>query len=381
MKQEMEGFLQKNKETRNIDVKERKEIDDFYNTQLVTDLIDLYSEPLMHLYKYYTLQGNISLGGNLEKRMNVIEFTNWVKFGTCTNITPHLMTSKDMEAIYRLLERDMMSVEEEKQEEEKEDKDINYIDFEHFKKGLIRITILSKTQSIEHEIKKRRIQPKSQSTAKVSSNLGDKNKTNKKLQDLEAQIAKIENLNQIKVEDKRVSKEFDVSLINVDDVEKLLKFLQLNPDDDKYTMDRKMTNKAGYPKTIVFDGLEGGYSDNKSVKDTTSSYSRKRADSGKYSVIHSNKENIEEIAEEKKSPKQNIVKGTKENRPVKEDIVEEAEEKKPAKQNFVKEADEEIEKELVAVSEDDLNNQPSDARLENIIAPEGAKEEWKVDDE
>jgi hypothetical protein len=179
MKQEMEGFLHKNKETRNIDVKERKEIDDFYNTQLVSDLIDMYSEPLMHLYKYYTLQGNISLGGNLEKRMNVIEFTNWVKFGTCTNITPHLMTSKDMEVIYRLLERDMMSVEEEKQEDEKEDKDINYIDFEHFKKGLIRITILSKTQSIEHEIKKRRIQPKSQSTAKVSPHIGDKNKTNK----------------------------------------------------------------------------------------------------------------------------------------------------------------------------------------------------------
>lgn len=151
MKQEMEGYLLKNKDTRKLELRERKEIQKFYNSKPVQDLMQLYDEQLLQLYKYYTLQGNMSIGGNLEKRMNVIEFNNWVKLGFNTNMTPHLISSDDMVAIYRTLEREMESA----FANDAKDEEINYIEYEHFKKGLIRITILAKTQGIENEVKQR----------------------------------------------------------------------------------------------------------------------------------------------------------------------------------------------------------------------------------
>ena len=54
-------------------------------------------------------------------------------------------------------------------------------------------------------------------------------------------------------------------------------------------MFRKLTNKSGYPKAIVFEGLECNYSDIHSVRDHSSSYRQKRNPSHeeeKYSVIH-----------------------------------------------------------------------------------------------
>ena len=66
------------------------------------------------------MQGDVSIGGDLDNSMNMIEFNNWVKFGYNTNVTPHLISSDHMIAIYRTLQREY-------------DKDSNCIDFEHFK--------------------------------------------------------------------------------------------------------------------------------------------------------------------------------------------------------------------------------------------------------
>lgn len=234
MKQEMEGYLKKNKDTRKLELNERKEIQKFYRSQEVQDLMQLYDEQLMLIYKYYTLQGNISIGGDLEKKMSVIEFNNWVKFGYFTNITPHLVAPDDMVVIYRCLEREMdASIIKEDYEE------INYIEYEHFKKGLIRVAILTKTQCLANEVKHRQRKRKNVKKQQELEEQIEKNKSkNNRLKELEQQIAQVENLQKLKVEDKRISKEFDISLITVDDVERLLKFLQLDPEDDKYTAER-----------------------------------------------------------------------------------------------------------------------------------------------
>jgi hypothetical protein len=236
MKQEMEGFLSKNKDTRMLELKERKEIHNFYKSIEVQELMQLYDEQILNMYKYYTLQGDVSIGGDLEKRMNVIEFNNWVKFGNNTNITPHLISTDDMVAIYRVLEREMNTTMPKGEFAE----EINYIEFEHFKKGLIRITILTKMQSISKEIKhrQRRRKGSKKGTEEIDKQIEANKKKNQKLRELEQQIAQVENLQKIKVEEKRISKEFDVSLIGVDDVERILKFLQLDPEDDKYTADK-----------------------------------------------------------------------------------------------------------------------------------------------
>ena len=107
MKKEMEGYLGRNKESKKIEMKEREEIDQFWNSEQMKELVKVYESQLNQMYKYYTLQGNIPLQGNVEKRMNVIEFNNWVKMGYNTNITPHLISGDDMVTIYRIVEREM----------------------------------------------------------------------------------------------------------------------------------------------------------------------------------------------------------------------------------------------------------------------------------
>ena len=59
MKEEMEGYLNKNKDTRMLELKERKEIHKFYNSLEVQELMQLYDEQLLNMYKYYTLQGDV----------------------------------------------------------------------------------------------------------------------------------------------------------------------------------------------------------------------------------------------------------------------------------------------------------------------------------
>lgn len=281
MKQEMVDFLSKNKDFRKLEEKERQEIHNFYMTDEVQELMTTYESCLTHMYKYYTLQGKVTIGGNLEKMMNVIEFNNWVKLGYNTNITPHLITSDDMVAIYRTLEREFefsVGIDD-------KDDQIHYIDYEHFKKGLIRITILAKTQSIEAEVKNRQRRSKKTKKSKNSEETASTLKSSK-LKNLEEQIAKLEKMQKMKVEDKRISKEFDVSMISKDDVERFFKFLQFEPADDKYKMDKKITNKEGYPKSIIFEGLEGNYSEVYSQRDLGSSYNKARDNDDKYSVIH-----------------------------------------------------------------------------------------------
>ena len=106
-------------------------------------------------------------------------------------------------------------------------------------KGLIRITIRWKTNWLEGEIKNR---AKRRTNKKGTKELENKIESIKikspKLKKLEEQILAIEKQQKIKVEEKRISKEFDVSLISVDDVELFFKFLQLNPQDDKFTLDK-----------------------------------------------------------------------------------------------------------------------------------------------
>ena len=189
----MEGFL-KNKDVKEVHAREREEIERFYKED-TKDLMEMYDTQLMGMYKYYTLQGNIPLEGNIEKRMNAIEFNNWVKFGYNTNITPHLVSSEDIVSIYRILEREM----DKNVKGDTKEGFAKYIDYEHFKKGLIRITILWKTQKIETEVKNR---AKRKINKKNNKDIEQSIYKSPKLKELESQIAKIENLQKIKVEEK-----------------------------------------------------------------------------------------------------------------------------------------------------------------------------------
>jgi hypothetical protein len=152
-----------------------------------------------------------------------------------------------------------------------------------------------------------------------------------------------------------------------------------------------LTNKSGYPKTIVFEGLESNYSDIHSVRDNSSSYRQKRNPSHeeeKYSVIHDktkpSKKDAPEVKLQEKSDEEDSQQkeGIK---PMKKANAKDSLDKIDAKKEERKDESSKSEtkpKELVAISEDELNKQPQDkSAIEDIIAPEGQKEQWKVDDD
>ena len=143
--------------------------------------------------------------------------------------------------------------------------------------------------------------------------------------------------------------------------------MQLNPDDDKYTLDKKFTNKSGYPKVIMFDGLEGMYSDTHSIRDNYSSY----------------RQNRDEEKEEVPDEKLNFINNSKQE-DVESDFTKEKKKNKQKEINKSIKIDDKKEnkKELVSIDEDELNNQPQENNiLENIIDPDGKKEEWKLEND
>ena len=60
------------------------------------------------------------------------------------------------------------------------------------------------------------------------------------LTELNKEKEKYERMLSVKIEEKRMSKPFDVSMINPEAIEALLKFIQLQPDDDQFKMDKKL---------------------------------------------------------------------------------------------------------------------------------------------
>lgn len=55
----------------------------------------------------------------------------------------------------------------------------------------------------------------------------------------------------MKVVDKRMTKKFDVYELVADDLKDMFEFLQITPDDDKYSLDKKI-NAASKPTKLFF---------------------------------------------------------------------------------------------------------------------------------
>jgi len=55
----------------------------------------------------------------------------------------------------------------------------------------------------------------------------------------------------MKVEEKRIQKRFDVYELITDDFKDMMEFLQLSPDDERYSLDKKINSKAK-PSKLFF---------------------------------------------------------------------------------------------------------------------------------
>ena len=101
-----------------------------------------YELPLMYFFRYYAMQQLKSVTRELDKDLERMELGAWIKFGHHTNIIPAVLTSEEMTIIYRALEKE--SLEDHKDEEDTGTVTKAKIDFNHFKRGLVRILILAK---------------------------------------------------------------------------------------------------------------------------------------------------------------------------------------------------------------------------------------------
>lgn len=70
-----------------------------------------------------------------------------------------------------------------------------------------------------------------------------KSKNVNEIIDRAAQAEALDHLRKVKREDKRVTKQIDVKIITDKTIETLLQYLQLLPEDNKYTLDKKLNEK------------------------------------------------------------------------------------------------------------------------------------------
>jgi hypothetical protein len=66
------------------------------------------------------MQGHKEISRNLDKDIYLMDSYEWTKFGTHTNLVPHVMNSEEFNSIFRILQREAM-------EEEKKGEDENLL--------------------------------------------------------------------------------------------------------------------------------------------------------------------------------------------------------------------------------------------------------------
>ena len=70
-----------------------------------------------------------------------------------------------------------------------------------------------------------------------------KTREQKMIEDIQKEKEQYEKMLKVKIEDKRMTKPLDVSIISAQTIEGLLKFIQLQPDDSKQVMDQKLNKQ------------------------------------------------------------------------------------------------------------------------------------------
>jgi hypothetical protein len=88
------------------------------------------------------MQNLKQISHDLADDLELMEFPSWIKFGYHTNITPHVLTPEEHVQIFRTLEQESLS--RHQGDDEHDTKLKAKVDYDVFKRGLIRILILSK---------------------------------------------------------------------------------------------------------------------------------------------------------------------------------------------------------------------------------------------
>lgn len=157
LKTQMQAYIDSSKTDREQERMERKEVTNFMNQPDVKKVFDDYQKQLSQLYYFYAKQDNAKYGGippyitpppgykkdkqtfEIEYLHSMLSFRELVRFGYQQNVTPHLITPEDLVYIFKNLIRE----EKEKTDDPYMQASATMIDYEAFKKAIVRIVAMA----------------------------------------------------------------------------------------------------------------------------------------------------------------------------------------------------------------------------------------------
>lgn len=93
--------MQKEKELREQALKQKEILAEFVKTPAILTILAKYRRPLQHVFKYFAKQENFSIDEGMSKSLNFMNYTKFSKLCSVFKIVPELMSTEDMQYIYR----------------------------------------------------------------------------------------------------------------------------------------------------------------------------------------------------------------------------------------------------------------------------------------
>ena len=128
-------YFSEHKDRIELDKKESKKVKKFLKKGDVKSVFKDHDEVLKYFFQFYCKSEHHSIGMDYELDMQTMDFKEFIRFGYQCNIVPTLMPVEDLNHIFHRLVR-------EREDEDPEFGHKNKIDFDWFKRALIRISCI-----------------------------------------------------------------------------------------------------------------------------------------------------------------------------------------------------------------------------------------------
>lgn len=87
------------------------------------------------------MQNTKEISRDLDDDLELMEKKAWIYFGKHTNLVPHILSADEHMTIYRILEKEVMDL---KKDDDVSEHKKKKLDYDAWKRGLVRILILAK---------------------------------------------------------------------------------------------------------------------------------------------------------------------------------------------------------------------------------------------
>ena len=228
IKENMVNYLKNHKEDRDIELRQREEIYNFY--QMNEEIFEENENVIGKIFRHYCKANVKTIDNKLENNVNSINKEEFVKFGKNTQIVPKLLSSEVLLHIFTLLAKERL-------EKAGPDDELGLVlDYASFEKGLILIAIEGR------EILGGFLKPKEEEKYTSRYKIGTRNKSRERSEEHSGSPPqkkayktlagkKIKELHKKKptygteIKDIKIGKQFDPSSISAETLESLISFI------------------------------------------------------------------------------------------------------------------------------------------------------------